>query len=807
MRFFLKLSFISFTLLILNCTSKETKEINDIPTADEVLKLTEKVANWQIKTFEDMGKYRALPPVEDQKSWHNRDKHHELDWTNAALYAGMFQLSEVSNYPKYINWLIETGDRNKWQLHKRMYHADDHAVGQLYSSLKQNVRLRYIANLKPMQNRFDSIMKSDKADDYHWDWCDALFMAPPGWARLSKVTKDSTYLEYMHTQYLKTYNELWDKEEQLFFRDKSFIEKKEKNGNKLFWSRGNGWVFGGLALMLPDLPKDWENREFYMKLFKQMAETVKNTQREDGTWSAGLLGDVKDYPVIETSGTSLFTFGIAWGINNGLLDKATYEPVLFKAWSTLKTAVNQDGMLEYVQGIGAAPGASYKDYTEVYGVGAFLAAGSELYKYITKSYPIDKSITFNTFMKDGGWCWYQDPRALIANEKLLIGGVSGQSGDIRLGIFDLKSAQIDSALVLHKDFQRDDHNVPALYKREDKSILAFWARHASEKKHYYKVSESPDYFTWSETKTFNHEYDHRTGVTYMNLYHMKNEGKLYNFFRDGLNFNPTFITSTDNGETWESRTHFISNDVEGFQRPYARYLQVDDNTIGVSYTDAHPRAFGNNLYYVEFSNNTFYNVDGTKIKSLDSGPLRSSQAEKIYRGSDTKQKSIINESVPNSAWTCAMAKDKENNPHIGYTLYLDDGDHRYRIASWDGKKWIDREIAYAGKYLYKIESSYTGLFAFDPKDPSNVYISTDVNPSTGEDLGGKHEIYSAKIGINDDISTIKWKAITKNSPHRNIRPIVVAGDGYKVLMWLYGPWHDYLNYDSNVVGVILEKPE
>jgi hypothetical protein len=131
---------------------------------------------------------------------------------------------------------------------------------------------------------------------------------------------------------------------------------------------------------------------------------------------------------------------------------------------------------------------------------------------------------------------------------------------------------------------------------------------------------------------------------------------------------------------------------------------------------------------------------------------------------------------------------------------------RFRITSWKGHKWNDREIAYAGKCLYKGESSYTGLLTFDPEDPTNVYISTDVNPSTGEDLGGKHEIYSAKIGVNDDISTIEWKALTSNSPHRNIRPIVVADEGYKVLLWLYGPWQSFTNYDSNVVGIILKKP-
>ncbi|XMO85158.1 glycoside hydrolase family 88 protein [Algibacter sp. AS12] len=788
-----------------NCTKQ--KEVPTIPSADEVIKLTEKVANWQIKTFEEQGKYRALPAPENRKKWHNRNKHHELEWTNGVLYAGMFQLSEVSRYPKYINWLVELGDRNKWRLYERIYHADDHTVGQFYLNLHQNNRLKHIAKIGPTKATFDSIINSEKGKEYQWDWCDALFMAPPVWARLSKITKDSTYLEYMDKQFHMTYNELWDKEVQLFYRDKSYFDTKEKNGKKIFWSRGNGWVFGGLALLIPDLPKDWEGRNFYENTFKQIAETLKKTQREDGAWSAGLLGDVKDYPNLETSGTSFFAFGIAWGINNGLLDKETYEPILFKAWSALEKCVNQDGMLGYVQPIGAAPGESFKDYTEVYGIGAFLAAGSEMYTYLNTFYPIDKQTSHTTFMEDGGWCWYQDPRVIISNEKLIIGGLSGQSGDVRVGVFDLKSEQQDSTLVLHEKLQVDDHNVPALHRRSDGSILAMWAKHTSEKIHYYNISSSNDYTKWGATKKFNHEYDDKRGVTYMNLYYLKNEGKLYNFFRDGLNFNPTLITSTDEGETWGNRTHFITNDVEGFQRPYARYLQIDENTIGVSYTDAHPRAFGNNLYYVEYKDNAFFNVDGSKIKSLNEGPLRSSEAEKLYTGSHTKKKAIVNESVPNSAWTCAMAKDENNNPHIGYTLYLDDSDHRYRITTWDGEKWNDREIAFAGKCLYKVESSYTGLFAFDPEDPTNVYISTDVNPSTGEDLGGNHEIYSAKIGVDDDISTIKWQSITTDSPHRNIRPIVVANDGYKVLLWLYGPWHNYLNYDSNVIGKILEKPE
>lgn len=795
--------------LFLNlCLFASCEQEQKVPTSEEVKAISTKVADWQIATFEEMGKYRALPKGK-LKKWQNRDRHHDLDWTCAALYAGMFEFSEITGDPKYSKWLYIIGQKNKWNLYKRMFHADDHAVGQNYLNMGELFGYRKL--IKPLKTKFDAILKSDKKDNFHWHWCDALFMAPPVWSKLAEATGDRKYLQFMDEQYHMTYDELWDKEEQLFFRDKSFISKKEKNGEKLFWSRGNGWVFGGLSIMIPDLPKNWEGRQFYVDLFKKMAETLKRTQRKDGTWSSGLLGGEKAYPTKEISGSAFFVFGLAWGINNGYLPADEYTSVMLKGWHALTECVTEEGLVGYIQPIGAAPGNSFKNYTEVYGVGAFLAAGAEVFKYAkniedksAKKVSETAESDVITFMKDGGWCWYQDPRAIINNGKLVIGGVSGQSGDVKVSVYDLEKKKDLGTIILDKEFQVDDHDVPAFYTRPDGSILSVWARHANENKHYYSISSVSDYTQWGAKQTFVHKYEGRGGVTYMNLHYLENEKTLYNFFRDGPSFNPSYITSKDHGKTWGNRTHFIADDVEGRQRPYARYIQKDENTVGISFTDGHPRVYGNSLYYAEFRNGTFYNVDGTKIKEANGEPLRTPEAEKLYVGSETKKKPHGFESVPNSAWTCAMGKDAENNPHLGYTLYLNNDDHRFRINSWNGTKWVDREIAFAGKCLYTMESSYTGLMAFDPEDPTRVYISTDVNPSTGEKMNNIHEIYSAKINESDDVSTIKWEAITKNSSFRNIRPIVVANNGHKALIWLSGPWKSFVNYASDVKGIILK---
>jgi len=48
------------------------------------------------------------------------------------------------------------------------------------------------------------------------------------------------------------------------------------NGKKIFWSRGNGWVFAGIARILEYLPKRDPQRGEYIAIFRRMAaELVK----------------------------------------------------------------------------------------------------------------------------------------------------------------------------------------------------------------------------------------------------------------------------------------------------------------------------------------------------------------------------------------------------------------------------------------------------------------------------------------------------------------------------------------------------
>ena len=211
-----------------------------------------------------------------------------------------------------------------------------------------------------------------------WCWADALFMAPATWFGLSEATGDPRYAQYAHQEVKATVEYLFDPQYDLLYRDSRFKNEQDQFGNQLFWARGSGWVFAGLARMMEFIKKDDPNREFYETLFKKMAAKLKSLQKQDGSWSMSLLAGEK-MPQPETSGTGFFTYGLAWGINNGLLSEAEYLPTVTKGWAILNSAVHPSGKLGWVQQIGDAPdGVSYDD-SQIYGVGAFLLAGSEIY--------------------------------------------------------------------------------------------------------------------------------------------------------------------------------------------------------------------------------------------------------------------------------------------------------------------------------------------------------------------------------------------------------------------------------------------
>ncbi|MGA9185121.1 MAG: glycoside hydrolase family 88 protein [Candidatus Acidiferrales bacterium] len=302
--------------------------------------------------------------------------HFNRDWTYAALYRGLLAASSATGDAKYENAVREACKGFEWKLGPRIAFADDEAVAQSY--LHFYFQSRDAAMIAPTKTAFDRVMTmpQNPAKPLWW-WCDALFMAPVSWAQLSTATENPAYANFMDKQWWITSSLLYDSKDHLYSRDATFLNQREANGQKVYWSRGNGWVLAGLASVIQALPPNDPRRARYIRQFRQMAARIASLQGKDGLWRPGLL-DAGAYPLPEISGSAFFVYGLAWGINHGVLDRTKYLPVVRAAWKGLTAHVYADGRLGSIQPIGAAPGAYGPSASYVFGVGAFLLAGGEL---------------------------------------------------------------------------------------------------------------------------------------------------------------------------------------------------------------------------------------------------------------------------------------------------------------------------------------------------------------------------------------------------------------------------------------------
>ena len=331
-----------------------------------VIDVMERIADWQLAHPSNWG---------------------STEWQNGAFYAGAMALARASTSPRFHDAMRKMGEANHWQPGPRPYHADDQVVGQTYAELY--LHDRNPAEIAPLQERFDFVLahrkdgslefdgKRNPGNQDRWSWCDALFMAPPAWIRLWSATGRAAYLDFAVAEWGATSDYLYDREEHLYFRDSSYFNRREKNGRKIFWSRGNGWVMGGLVRMLQFLPVDHPARLRFVQQFREMSGAILACQQSDGFWRASLL-DPASYPMQETSGTGFYCYALAWGVNEGVLDRAQFAPAVRRAWTALVSCVSPEGKLTHVQPIGATPVTFDAESTEPYGVGSFLLAGSEV---------------------------------------------------------------------------------------------------------------------------------------------------------------------------------------------------------------------------------------------------------------------------------------------------------------------------------------------------------------------------------------------------------------------------------------------
>ncbi|CAD0006805.1 glycoside hydrolase family 88/105 protein [Flavobacterium salmonis] len=376
--FFLLISAASLTAFSSKSTAQKKSTIKQ--SKAEVISIIDKVNNhWQ-----------ETHPEPGNSFWHV-----------SAYHTGNMEAYKVTKNKKYLNYSLVWAEKNQWmgaksndksewkynygETDKHVLFGDWQICFQTYIDLYNFTGKNDPSKIARAREVMEYEM-STSANDYWW-WVDGLYMVMPVMTKLYNVTGNEMYLEKLHSYLQYSDSIMYDNEAKLYYRDAKYIYPKHKttNGKKDFWARGDGWIFAGYAKIIQDLPKKAKHRNEYIKRFKDMAQALSTAQQKEGYWTRSIL-DPEHAPGPETSGTAFFTYGFLWGINNGILDKKTYLPVVEKSWNYLTTfALQEDGTVGYLQPIGekAIPGQVVdKNSTADFGVGAFLLAASEMARFV-----------------------------------------------------------------------------------------------------------------------------------------------------------------------------------------------------------------------------------------------------------------------------------------------------------------------------------------------------------------------------------------------------------------------------------------
>ncbi|HYC70924.1 MAG TPA: BNR-4 repeat-containing protein [Opitutaceae bacterium] len=389
------------------------------------------------------------------------------------------------------------------------------------------------------------------------------------------------------------------------------------------------------------------------------------------------------------------------------------------------------------------------------------------------------------FTPDGAWCWFSDPRALVADGRIVAGWVHSD-GSIQVGSRPLRG-DATTVVTLAPQFERDDHDNPAFAVLPDGRLAAFFSKHSKGDMFFATTRRAGEHTQWTEPRPLGFLDPARgpRGITYANPFVLTAEDNALWVFWRGSDFKPTFSVSRDGGETWSAQRTLISeHGRDTGNRPYVKYWSDGKGRIDLIFTDGHPRnEAANSLYFVRYERGAFWRADGTKIATLDELPLQPSQCDRVYDGRTAGR-----------AWIWSVVEDPQGHPVIGYTRLPSERDHRYHYARWDGSRWVDHEIAPAGGWFPQTpegekerEPHYSGGLSLDPANPARLYLSRPVE--------GAFEIEEWTTADGGARWTQRALTHAPGGPD-NVRPYALPGApaGTAIVLWMHN--HRYVHYTN-----------
>ena len=431
---------------------------------------------------------------------------------------------------------------------------------------------------------------------------------------------------------------------------------------------------------------------------------------------------------------------------------------------------------------------------------------------------------------NGAYSWFMDERVIVHNGKLLVSSVrssdksykfgdipAGEIGACELAVLDLATGKSD-VVTLHAPFEQDDHNGASLHVLPDGRVIAFYSRHSVERIMFCRISASDDLLKWGPEIAFETPGEDAppcsgNNVTYSNPWQPPAEGgRLYNFFRC-VGHQQNWTYSDDNGQTWHYGGMFLKG-TKGYA-PYFKYAPNATDTLFFVGTENHPRDYDNSVYAGFVRGGNIHRSDGALYAPLSKTAEKSGDIWDltcVYRGD-----------ADHVAWVIDLHLDAHGRPVCAFSTQRDGKglprgqggqDHRYHYARWDGTRWIEHEIAYAGTRLYAGEDDYTGLVAIDPQDVNQLSISTDADPVTGQPLissadGKRHwELFHGRT--RDGGATWQWTPLTQNSTVDHLRPLVPIWNDPQnrvALVWMSGDYPTHRGpWTTKIMASIMPRP-
>ena len=271
----------------------------------------------------------------------------------------------------------------------------------------------------------------------------------------------------------------------------------------------------------------------------------------------------------------------------------------------------------------------------------------------------------NVVVPDGIWTWFNDPRAIVHEGRLIIGSIDSD------GNIQLTSGGRTSRLAELGEI--DDHNNPALLATPQ-GLAVFYSKHNDTEGLRYRVGAGPE-------RLIPGKY-----LTYAKPFLI--DGTVHVFSRDQGDHR---MASSRDLHNWAVRPVFSNPG----HKPYAVCCQAG-NRIHFLLTDGHPRDLRTTLFHAYFENGRFYRSDGSAVTSglvRDFTPL----------GKGWNWQIAVKDGLPRAL---------SISPNRDYNL------HR-----WTGRDWVTSRLVPSQPNLYPAEEHYVGGMCFNGADPDRYFLS------------------------------------------------------------------------------------